>query len=137
MTGPSQSVGSARRSRRAAVALTVAIATVAGCSFVPKTKLDECRRVTQALRAENSQLKDRALDLRAQNHDLSQRAVDDGKRLDALRETVERQEKSLLAYQAERDKLAESFEALKRQVRLSASPRPSPTANLDDRLRDF
>jgi chemotaxis protein MotB len=147
MAGPSPSIQRAgrRRSRRSAAALAGALATVAGCSFVPKAKLDECHRVTQALRAENGQLKDRALDLRAQNHDLSQRAVDDARRISAQQEAVERLEKSVLAYQSEREKLADAVEVLKRQVRLSADPQPQPSASaepppsagLGDRLRDF
>jgi hypothetical protein len=125
--------------RRAAVVTSVALASVVGCGFVPKAKLDECRRVTQALRAENSQLKDRALDLRAQNHDLGQRAVDDAKRLTAQQEAVEHLEKSVQAYQAERDQLAEAFETLKRQVRLSAAAAPAASAGRDGNgpLRDF
>jgi chemotaxis protein MotB len=141
MAGPSPSgasvVTTSRRPRRAAVTLTAALATAAGCSFVPRTKLDECHRVTQTLRAENGRLKDVALDLRAQNHDLSQRAVDDARRLSAQQEALEALEKSVADYQAERNKLAGAFEALKRQVRLSAGPQPQPSAALGDRLRDF
>jgi outer membrane protein OmpA-like peptidoglycan-associated protein len=108
----------------ASVAIPLAV-LLTGCSFVPKSKLDECHNVSVTLRAENTRLKDVALDLRAQNQDLTQRAVDDSRKLAAQEEAVTRLEKSVTAYQAERDKLAAAFETIKRQVRLSASPQPS------------
>jgi hypothetical protein len=106
-----------------------------GCGFVPTKKLDECHRVTVTLRAENTRLKDQTLDLRSQNQDLTQRAVDDARKSSAQEEAVERLEKSVQAYQAERDKLAAAFETIKRQVQLSAGPQPS--AALGDRLESF
>jgi chemotaxis protein MotB len=116
-------------------AVVVAAACDSGCSFVPKAKVDECHRVTQTLRADNSRLKDVTADLRAQNQELTQRAVDDAHKISAQEEAVERLEKSVTAYQAERDQLARAFEAIKRQIRLAASPQPS--AALEQRLRDF
>jgi chemotaxis protein MotB len=119
--------GTRRQSRkiRASTAIGAVLAALqaSGCSLIPKGKLDECHRVTQTLRAENSRLKDVALDLRAQNQDLSQRAVDDANRIAAQEEAVERMEKSVQAYQAEREQLAAALEVIKRQVRLAVSPR--------------
>jgi chemotaxis protein MotB len=107
-----------------------------GCGLVPKSRLDECHRVSQTLRAENNRLKDVALDLRAQNQDLSQRAVDDARRLSAQDEAIQRMESSVLAYQTERDKLAEAFEVLKRQIRLSVEPNTASDAR-SGRLKTF
>ncbi len=70
---------------------------VTGCGLVPQSRLDECHRVTQQIRADNSRLKDLALDLRAQNQDLSQRAVDDARRLVAEQEAREHLENSVQA----------------------------------------
>ena len=108
-----------------------------GCGVVSQSKMDEYHRVAQTLRAENSRLKDVSLVLRTRNQDLSQRAVDDAKRLSAQEEVVASLENSVQAYQAEREKLAESFESLKRQVRVavnndathafSATPSPEPS----------
>lgn len=121
-----------RAAGRAGAGLAVALA--AGCSLVPKAKLEDCHRVTQTLRSENNRLKDVALDLRAQNQDLSQRAVDDARRLTAQEEAVERLERSVSAYQAEREQLADALEAVKRQVRLAVSPHASAVPS---RLRSF
>ena len=54
---------------------------LAGCSLVPKSRLDECHRLSQTLQAENARLKDTTVSLRSQNQDLTQRAVDDARRL--------------------------------------------------------
>ena len=106
-----------------AVALAAfAVSAPAGCGFVPKTRMDEARRVTQNLRAENNRLKDLALDLRSQNQDLSQRAVDDAQRLAAQDEAVASLEQNVHAYQEERNQLADAFEALKRQVQIAVAP---------------
>ena len=69
-----------RRGDAARAALAVAFG-LAGCAMVPKSRLDDCAKVAQALRAENAQLKDTALSLRGENADLSQRAVDDGRKI--------------------------------------------------------
>lgn len=114
-----------RARRRAAwwAGLTLAAGTVApGCGLVSKTKLDDCHHVSQTLRSENSRLKDVALDLRAQTQDLSQRAEDDGRKITEQEEAVARLESSVHAYQAEREQMAAALEAVKRQVRIAASP---------------
>ncbi|MGE3821463.1 MAG: hypothetical protein AB7I30_18795 [Isosphaeraceae bacterium] len=95
-----------------------------GCGVVPRSKLDECHRLSQTLRSENGRLKDATMALRSRNQDLSERAVDDARRLTAQDEALQRLEKSVIAYQSERDALAAAFNELKRQVRLSANPRP-------------
>jgi len=113
---------------RALAASCLGLAALSGCGLVPKSKMDECHRVSQTLRAENNRLKDVTLDLRAQNQDLSQRAVDDARRISVQDEAVGRLERSVAAYQGEREKLAAAFEAVKRQVRTAASPQASAPA---------
>jgi hypothetical protein len=99
--------------------------------------MDEYRRVTQNLRADNTRLKDVTLDLRTQNEDLTQRALDDAGRIAGLEEAVERLERSTAGYQAERERMASAFETLKRQVRMSASASPGPQAGVPARLEAF
>ena len=113
------------------------LATVSGCSFVPKTKLEDCHRVTQTVRAENNRLKDVALDLRSQNQDLGQRAVDDSRRIAAQGEAVARLERSVTAYQAEREALAKAYESLKQNVRVAVSPEAAAVVPRADGLEAF
>jgi chemotaxis protein MotB len=136
MVEPTDTSRSRSLTRRAFVCACAALAILpgSGCGLVPKSKLDDCHRVSQTLRSENNRLKDVALDLRAQNQDLSQRAVDDARRLAAQEEAVDRLERSVTAYQAERDKMAAAFEAVKRQVRMAVSPH---SAAKPDRLKAF
>jgi chemotaxis protein MotB len=105
---------------------------LAGCSFVPTARLDECHRLSQTLQAENDRLKDTAISLRAQNQDLNQRAADDARRLRLQEEEVQRLVQSVSAYQAERDQLAAAFDRIKRQVRTAAAAGPASTADRRD-----
>jgi chemotaxis protein MotB len=107
---------------------------LAGCSVVPKSRLDDCHRLSQALQVESAQLKDVKLSLQAQNQDLTLRAVDDGHRIKVQDEAIRRLEKSVTAYQAEREQLETAFERMKQQLQASANP--LPTAMLD-RFRTF
>jgi outer membrane protein OmpA-like peptidoglycan-associated protein len=121
-----------RLRRFATVAILAALTS--GCGLVPKARLEECHKQCQSLQAETNQLKDVALKLRAHNQDLAQRAVDDARRLQALDEVNDRLERSVHAYQTERDELSAAFERFKAQLQASADP--VPTAMLD-RLREF
>jgi chemotaxis protein MotB len=114
-------------------ALTLALG-LAGCSMVPKSRLDDCAKVAQSLRAENAQLKDATLSLKGENTDLTQRAVDDGRKIAALEEANERFEASVQAYIDEREKLNESFEQVRRIAQASAAP---TSHALRSRLRSF
>jgi chemotaxis protein MotB len=107
---------------------------LAGCSMVPKSRLDDCAKVAQSLRAENAQLKDATLSLKGDNADLTQRAVDDGRKIAALEEANERFETSVQAYIDEREKLNESFEQVRRIAQASAAP---TSHALRSRLRSF
>src|SRR3954469_6262872 len=98
------------RTKRLLVAVVAASAGGAGglpgCSFVPRSRLDECRRLSQTLQAGEEQIRDPAVSLRAQNQDLNQRAADDARRLRLQEEEVHRLVESVSAYQQEREQMA-------------------------------
>jgi chemotaxis protein MotB len=108
------------RATRLLVAAGAGCSGLAGCSYVPKARLDDCHRLSQTLQAENSRLKDTTISLRSQTEDLNQRAVDEARRLRAQEEEIQRLVQSVAAYQDERDQLAAAFERIKAQVRMSA-----------------
>jgi chemotaxis protein MotB len=112
----------------------IGLAGLVGCSVVPKSRLDDCHRLSQALQVENAQLKDVKLSLQAQNQDLTLRAVDDGRRIKVQDESIRRLERSVTAYQSERDQLSAAFDRMKQQLQASANP--LPTAMLE-RFRTF
>jgi chemotaxis protein MotB len=118
--------------RLGAFLMLLCVAAGPGCGLVPKSRLDECHRLSQTLRADNNRLRDVALDLRAQNQDLNQRAVDDARRIALQEEALERLEKSVQGYQSEREQIAREFEVLERQVRRTAG---AEAATLDSGQR--
>ena len=146
MVGPSPRTvtHSSRRSLRGIASLVLVFAG-GGCSLVPKTTLDESRRVNQTLRADNARLKDVALNLQSRNQDLSDRAVDDSRRLAVQDEAIERLEQSLAVYQTDRDKIEKAFANLKHQAQLAAEasvstlsadfPPPSPSTSVTTTTR--
>jgi hypothetical protein len=83
-----------------------------GCGIVPKSRMDECQRLTQTLRSENARLKDRVLAVQGQNRDYAERAVDDARRLATQDEAIERLEHSVQAYQDERARLEAAYKQL-------------------------
>lgn len=83
--------------------------------------MEESRGQTLALRAELVQAKDTAAKLRTQNRDVAARAVEDSRRLATLEETNERLEKSVVAYQQERDEYAAALDRINREVASAAS----------------
>jgi chemotaxis protein MotB len=119
------------RAKRRYVAIGVGLCGLglAGCSFVPTSRLDECHRLSQTLQAENNRLKDTTISLRSQNQDLNQRAVDDARRHRVQEEEIQRLVQSVSAYQGDRDKLAVAFERLKSQIRSSVNPVSSGLLN--------
>jgi predicted nuclease with TOPRIM domain len=84
---------------------------------VPRSQVDDARKLVQSLRAENAQLKDSNLALKVQNQDLAQRAVDDSKAIRALEVSNDQFEQSIQAYQDEREQLQAAFSELKGQIR--------------------
>ena len=109
---------------------TTLAAALPGCQFGARRQLDECRRLSQTLRSQNDQLKDQMLAYRSQNEDYSERAVDDSRRLDQQSEAIERLERSVQAYQAERDELQTAFRELRdglpAAIRAASSPADPP-----------
>jgi hypothetical protein len=113
------------------IPLSIALAILApGCQLAPRSELEECRRLSQTLRSENAQLKDRALALQAQNRDLSERAVDDSRRLSQLEEVNTRLETSVQAYQDERSRLESAYKDLR--ASLPNAPQPLSMRSGDD-----
>jgi len=106
----------------------VALAVAPGCGFVPTNRLSDCQKFNQTLHTENSQLKDVVLRLRSQNEELAQRALDDLDRLRTQEESIRRLERSVLAYQQERERMASALEQIRREslARDDASPAPEP-----------
>jgi hypothetical protein len=85
---------------------------LAGCEVVPRARLDDTQALAQSLRAENARLKDQVLTLEVQNRDFADRALDDLRRLTARDEAIERLERSVQAYQDDRDRLAGAYRRL-------------------------
>ena len=84
----------------------------AGCAVVPRSRMDECQRLAQTLRAENARIKDRLLAAQSQNRDYAERAVDDAKRLAVQDEALERLNLNIQAYQDERTRLEAAYRQL-------------------------
>jgi hypothetical protein len=115
--------------------LTVALLLCSGCALAPRSQVEECRQLSRTLRSENARLKDQVLVLKTQNREFAERAEDDANRLASQDEAIERFDKSVRAYQDERDQLEAAYHQLasslgespaKADERLSqASPAPS------------
>jgi septal ring factor EnvC (AmiA/AmiB activator) len=100
-----------------------------GCAVVPRSRMDECQKVSQALRGDNARLKDRVLALQGQNRDYAERAVDDAKRLAIQDEALERLEHSVQAYQDERTRLEAAYKRL--SSNLSVAERETDGERID------
>ena len=96
----------------ARLVVVFALVGFSGCAIVPRSRMDECQKVSQALRGDNARLKDRVLALQGQNRDYAERAVDDAKRLAIQDEALERLEHSVQAYQDERTRLEAAYKRL-------------------------
>ncbi len=106
-----------------------ALVALSGCSLVPRSQLDESRRLVQGLQAENVELKDRSLKLAADNEDLERRAVADARRLGQVEDYNGLLKRSVASYQREREQIAGDFDRFRRQVELAVAP-------IDPGLRD-
>ncbi len=98
-----------------AASLLLALASV-GCGNLPREQLVQCQNRSQLLQAEASRLKDESTQLRSKNRELAQRAVEDARRLRGLEEANRRLEKSVVAYQDQRDQVQRVFNDLKREL---------------------
>jgi hypothetical protein len=96
----------------ARLAIMFVLIGFSGCAIVPRTRMDECQRLSQALRGDNARLKDRAVALQGQNRDYAERAVDDARRLAIQDEAIERLEHSVQAYQDERTRLEAAYKQM-------------------------
>jgi len=105
-------LGRPTRTLGGSVLIVVLAAALPSCSAVPGSRLDESQRLVQSLRAENARLKDQALGLEVQNRDYADRAVDDLRRLTARDQAIERLERSVQAYQGDRDRLVAAYRRL-------------------------
>lgn len=94
----------------------VLLAVLSGCRAVPGDKFDNCRRTNETLRTENARLRDQTVALGAQTRDMSERAVDDARRLRSQERAIAQLEKSVHAYQDERDELEVAVKRLKQAV---------------------
>jgi hypothetical protein len=83
-----------------------------GCGIIPKSRMDECQRLTQTLRSENARLKDRVLALQGQNRDYAERAIDDARRQATQDDAIQRLEQSVQAFQDERARLEAAYKQL-------------------------
>ena len=99
-----------------------------GCRSVPGEKFDNCRRMNDTLRVENAQLRDQKVALATQNQDLSERAVDDARKLRSQEKAIAQLERSVHAYQAERDELEVALKEL-RQAASESGARLSSRGN--------
>lgn len=88
------------------------LVVVTGCAIVPRSRMEDCQKLTQSLRADNARLKDRLLAVQGQNRDYAERAVDDARRLAVQEEAIERLEHSVQAYQDERTRLEAAYKQL-------------------------
>jgi hypothetical protein len=114
------------RQRRGKARLTVALVLVgfSGCAVVPRARMDECQKLSQALRADNARLRDRAIALQGQNRDYAERAVDDAKRLAIQDEAIERLEHSVQAYQDERTRFEAAYKQMASSLGAAAQREP-------------
>jgi hypothetical protein len=83
-----------------------------GCAMVPRSRMEECQKLSQVLRSDNARLRDRLLAVQGQNRDYAERAVDDARRLAIQDEALERLEHSVQAYQDERTRLEAAYKKL-------------------------
>jgi hypothetical protein len=99
-------------SHRTRALMLVGVGLLPGCAVVPSSRLEESRQLAQSLRTENARLKDQVLALQAQNRDYADRALDDLRRLTARDEAIARLERSVQAYQDDRDRLEGAYRRL-------------------------
>lgn len=118
----------ARYSRCRYLALALAPMLAMGCAAVPRTDLDIARQQVRDLRTELADAKDTTARLKAQNRDMATRAVEDGRRLAELEDSNTQLEKSVAAYQDERDQYATALNQIRSAVVASGDGRRTASA---------
>ncbi len=98
------------------------LGTLAGCSVVPRTQMEDCRKLSRSLQADNARLKGMILSQKTQYEDLAQRADDDARRLKSQDQEIQKLMTSIQGYQDEREQLARGVERLKSQIRSASRP---------------
>jgi len=122
--------GRAAWSHRTRALMLIGVGLLPGCAVVPNSRLEESRRLAQSVRTENARLKDQVLALQAQNRDYADRALDDLRRLTARDEAIARLERSVQAYQDERDRLEGAYRRLTMSLgRPGGDDHAEPTAD--------
>ena len=111
------------RSRTRGLALAIAPILAIGCASVPRTDLDTARSQVRALRSELAEAKDSTARLRSQNRDMAARAVEDYRRLTELEDSNTHLEKSVAAYQQERNEYASALDQIRQAVVASGETR--------------
>ena len=96
----------------ARLVVVLVLVGIAGCAIVPRSRMDECQKLTQTLRAENARLKDRVLALQGQNRTMPNAPSTMRERLAIQDEAIERLEHSVQAYQDERTRLEAAYKQL-------------------------
>jgi len=104
--------------------LGVLLFASSGCALLSSGPTEENRRQTAALRAELARSKDEIAKLRTQNRELTSRSMEDSRRLATLETSNDQLQKSVSAYQDERDQMANAFDQLKSSVRAPSNANP-------------
>lgn len=113
--------------------LLIQIAALPGCSSWRRPGAsNDADRLTRVIHTENARLKDLVVQLRSSNEDMAQRALDDAARITNLEESNRALSTSVAAYQAERERMARSFQTLQQQVQVVLSDRGQLAFQQDD-----
>ncbi len=110
---------------RVSLVLASTAILASGCQLAPRQEVDECHRLSQTLRSENTALRDQMLVLKSDNQDFSERAVDDARRLAQLESSNQQLETSVQAYQEERARLETAYQELRASLPGSLQPMSS------------
>lgn len=115
------------------VAICLLAAAAPGCSFVPRSRYEDCHKLSRTLQSQVVQLRDSEGRLRSQNQDLVDRALIDQRRIGDLEEYTAKQDRILTQYQEDRERLASELD---RVIRVVRTPGGVPLA-LNERLSGF
>ena len=83
-----------------------------GCTMVPRSQVADCQRASQTFAPRTPGSRIKSSSYQTQNRDYADRAVDDSRRLAAQEETIDRLQKTTLAYQNDVSRLEAAFKQL-------------------------